>query len=347
LILLYLICICMIFINVVYSFEDKYWDNDNNKNSIIIEWKKDGFNKKRKCEVFSIYQNDELIKSNIPINVGKTVLREINIQGELILKCDKFEKQKRFFFDKDDNDLDISSEQEESEISSEDENDPIFNDIDNQYDTSDNNENKKNKIDNKSPKNDNENNKSTGHNTTDNESNKNKKVEQNASEEKSSNQTSNDRDHQSKNGTKNDNNGNNSEGNNHSSTNNDQTKDDSTDKKNNNNSEGKKSNEANNSTSNNNNDNDKDKNKPEENDEKDEDKNINGIQLTVGLSSAFLLTGGMFVSVLKIRKMSDIQLEVNAQEMSANSVYVPSPKLSKTLSMSSIELGSYSSTLQK
>lgn len=90
-----------------------------------------------------------------------------------------------------------------------------------------------------------------------------------------------------------------------------------------------------------------DKDKPKDEDEKDEDISLNKTQLITGLSSAFLLTGGMFVSVLKIRKMSDLQLEMNAQEMSADSVYIPSPKLSKASSMSSMEFRSFSSTLQE
>lgn len=112
-----------------------------NNNLVIIEWKKGNFN--RKCQAFSIFQNEKLLKSNIPIINDKIDFGDIDINGIVNLKCDKFVKQKRETLD---NDKGMSSEQENEEssiIESEEEDKSIINSIDNSYDPSKENESEK------------------------------------------------------------------------------------------------------------------------------------------------------------------------------------------------------------
>jgi hypothetical protein len=145
--------ICIICIGV-HSFEDKYWVSNNNVNSIIREWKRNSYkkNKNTKCKSFSIYQNDKLIKTNIPINYREVDLENINIIQDVLLtlKCDKFIKYLKVKREVTSNGNE-NSESESGTVSveeSEDEVDPIFNIIDNEFDQINKNEDKEDNIDN-------------------------------------------------------------------------------------------------------------------------------------------------------------------------------------------------------
>jgi len=296
---------------------DHHLENFYNDNSLIIEWAND---KSGKCQAYSIYEDDVLLKSNIPIMNKKIIMDDLsdNHSGKITLKCDSFVKSKR----KVNEDEWEASSQDESDS----EDDSVINDIDNIYISSDNDKEEKestsffekifgmNKAENK------DNNHKTAsdkNNTNENNKNNNKTTDDKNDDNKESNNKDSDND---------DNNDKNDKDYKNSSDNN---KDISDDSKGNNKSK-------------------ENKNNDKDNDDDDKDKDgIKPIQLGVGISLSLLFTGGMFLSVMKMRKMSNFQLEINAQEMSANSIYVPSPGISSSgsmsMSMSSIDLGRASS----
>jgi len=274
------------------------------ENSIIIEWAND---KNGRCQAYSIYEDDILLKSNIPINNSKINVDELHHNhGKLTLKCDSFVKQKR---EAKDDGVEVLSSEENSDEESDTDDDSIINAIDNFFFPSDENEDKENE----------------SSNIIEKVFKLNDKVNNNDNEIKSDTKT----------GNKNNNDNESDEG-----------KDKNRNEKGVNNDE-KKQNIEKNTNDNKNSSKDIDSNENDKTEEEDDsEENNKPVHIGIGVSLSFLLTGGLFLSVMKIRKMSDLQLEINAQEMSADSVYVPSPRISNTgsmsLSMSSLELGNAS-----
>ncbi|KAG4106861.1 hypothetical protein H8356DRAFT_1024176 [Neocallimastix lanati (nom. inval.)] len=286
---------------------------DNKKlyfNSIIREWKRNSYkkNKNTKCKSFSIYQNDKLIKTNIPINYREVDLENINIIQDVLLtlKCDKFIKYLKVKREVTSNGNE-NSESESGTVSveeSEDEVDPIFNIIDNEFDQINKNEDKEDNIDNSfipvHPNNTNTNkNDKSKESTTNNNDNNNNNSKQTTIENKPSIHAI----------------------------------------------SGKNNQSEKNKTPVKTTKNDKNKTSDKINNKNDKTSANNNNKANNSLSSTFLLTGGMFLSVLKFRKMSNLQLEINAQEMTTNSIYVPSPRLCQSSSISSMELRSFSSSM--
>jgi len=109
------------------------------ENSIIIEWAND---KNGRCQAYSIYEDDILLKSNIPINNSKINVDELHHNhGKLTLKCDSFVKQKR---EAKDDGVEVLSSEENSDEESDTDDDSIINAIDNFFFPSDENEDKEN-----------------------------------------------------------------------------------------------------------------------------------------------------------------------------------------------------------
>jgi len=296
----------------VHSIFGNHMENINNEdNSVIIEWAND---KSGRCQAYSIYEDDVLIKSNIPILNNKINIDDLHHKhGKLTLKCDSFVKQKREA--KGDEAKALSSEESSVEESDTDD-DSIINAIDNFFFPSDFNE---------------EEDKESSDITE-----KVYKLKDNVKNPDNDSETKSDSNINNKDGMNNNNDKENSDKNRND-------KKDNDDVKNNNNDT--KTEDANSSKDIDDNKNGKgNDDKPSKEEDTEDNKPVH---LGVGVTLSFLLTGGLFLSVMKIRKMSDLQLEINAQEMSADSVYVPSPRISSSgsmsLSMSSLELGNINS----
>ncbi|OUM63477.1 hypothetical protein PIROE2DRAFT_61254 [Piromyces sp. E2] len=312
---------------------------NNEENSIIIEWAND---KSGRCQAYSIYEDEVLLKSNIPIHNSKISIDDLQHKhGKLTLKCDSFVKQKREV--KGDG-VEEPSSVENSVEESDTDDDSIINAIDNFfYPSDDDDEDKESsniveKVFKLNDSKDNDSETKSDANIDNKDSSKNKNNKDNKNDEGNSDNHKSDKN-----------------GNSKDSSDADKKQDNDQDVKNdkNNNSDANKNvNEITKGDKNKQEEKDKNDKSPKEiEEEKDSKKDKSPVHLGVGVSLSFLLTGGLFLSVMKIRKMSDLQLEINAQEMSANSMYVPSPRISNSgsmsLSMSSLELGNTSTILQE
>ncbi|ORX52122.1 hypothetical protein BCR36DRAFT_403890 [Piromyces finnis] len=338
----------LLFLFHVHSVYSQHLENFNNEeNPIIIEWVND---KSGKCQTYSIYEDDVLLKSNIPIINNKVDAVDLHHKhGKLILKCDSYVKQKRTI--EDDKGETSLLEENSLEESDDTDDDSLIDSIDNIYTPSDEKEEEEkgeslfekifkiNKVENKNKDGETESNPITNNKNDSSKNNKENNSYDNSDDDKSGKDGNN----QDKTNVDDDNKNSSYDTNNRmdlnkDTTNNNENKNDENDGE---------SKDYHQEKGNNDNDNGKGDNDKLSIESEKDDKDINPIQLGVGVSLSFLLTSGMFLSVMKIRKMSELQLEVNAQEMSANSVYIPSPRISNSgsmsLSMSSLELGNAAS----